>query len=77
MPERKVYHVVPNPNGGWDVRREGSNRASAHLDTKDPAVDRATDLAKSAPLGQVIIHKGDGTIQTEHTYGEDPRRHKG
>lgn len=24
------HHVVPNPNGGWDVKRGGSSRASSH-----------------------------------------------
>ena len=37
------------------------------------AVSHAKHLAKEHELGQVIVHKGDGTIETEFTYGEDPR----
>ena len=34
-------------------------------------------LAKKGPLGQIKIHKQDGKIQTEHTYGGDPHPPKG
>ena len=69
---RKIYHVVPNSNGGWDIKKEGGQKSSGHFDRKDDAVGRGKELAKSGPLGQVKIHKQDGTIQTEHTYGDDP-----
>ena len=41
--------------------------------TKDEAIQEAKAMAKAAPLGQLIIHKQDHTIETEYTYGEDPR----
>lgn len=31
---RDTHHVVHNPNGGWDIKRGGGQRASAHADTK-------------------------------------------
>lgn len=31
---RKEHHVVPNPDGGWDVKRENAKRSSGHYDTK-------------------------------------------
>ena len=70
--KRNVYHVTPDGDG-WKVKKEGAARASASTDNKKPAIDRA----KKAPLGQVIIHKQDGSIQTEYTYGEDPRETPG
>lgn len=77
MPKRKVYHVVPNPDGGWDVKKEGAKRASAHRDRKTDAVDRGKELAKSGGHGQIKIHKQDGEFQTEHTYGSDSYPPKG
>ena len=50
---------------------------SSSYDTKAEAKARAKELAKKQVLGQVIIHKEDGTIQTEHTYGKDPYPPKG
>lgn len=77
MAKRVVYHVVPTSGGDWKVEKKGAERASAVSPDKQPAIQRATELAKKAPLGQVVIHKGDGTIQKEYTYGKDPRKTKG
>jgi len=72
MPKRKTYHVIPRTDGGWNVKEENASRASSSHATKAEAIARAKELAKKQALGQVIIHKQDGTIQTEHTYGKDP-----
>lgn len=34
---RNTHHVVHNPNGGWDVKRGGTKKASAHANTKAEA----------------------------------------
>lgn len=73
---RQVYHVVP-AQGGWEVKKQGNKRPSAKAARKVDAVQKGKELAKKAALGQIIIHKKDGTIQTEHTYGADPRRSRG
>lgn len=77
MAARKKYHVASNPDGGWDVKKEGGKKSSGHFDTKDEAVARGKTLAKAGDNGQIIIHKKDGQIQTEHTYGNDPYPPKG
>ena len=76
MANRTVFHVVPNANS-WEVKHEGSDATEFLVDNKDTAVGHAKDLAKAAPLGQVIVHGRDGTIQEEFTYGADPRSSKG
>jgi hypothetical protein len=35
------------------------------------------ELAKSFPKAQGVIHKQNGKIQTEYTYGSDPYPPKG
>jgi hypothetical protein len=77
MPERKVYHVTPGAGDHWQVKGEGNRRATSLHPTKEEAVSRARELAKGRSLGQVIVHKNDGTIQTEYTYGDDPHPPKG
>lgn len=77
MSNRKTYHVTPKPGGGLNVKQEKAERASSSHATKADAVERAKELAKNQTLGQVVIHKQDGTIQTEHTYGKDPYPPKG
>lgn len=77
MAKRNVYHVTKNNDGGWDLRKEGGQRSSGNFDTKNQAVDRGRELAKSSGLGQLKIHKQNGQFQTEYTYGKDPYPPKG
>jgi len=72
MSDRTVFHVVPNANG-WEVKREGTGQTEFLVDDKDNAVNHARDLARSSEPSQVLIHTRDGKIETEHTYGNDPR----
>lgn len=72
MPDRKVIHVTPKGDQ-WSVKKEGADRALRNFDTKKEAVDHGRQAAKNASLGQLKIHGSDGKIQTEHTYGKDPR----
>lgn len=77
---RKIYDVVPDRSDGdlaWRVVLEGAQRASGIFENKDDAVDGGRDLAKNADLGQLRIHDKHGKIQTEYTYGNDPRKYKG
>lgn len=38
MSKLKEHHVVPNPDGGWDVKKAGAERASKHCETKQEAM---------------------------------------
>jgi hypothetical protein len=71
MVKRTTYHVTGS-RGDWTVRRAGADRAAGKHDTKADAVADAKSRAKAAPEGQVVIHKSNGRIQTEHTYDADP-----
>lgn len=76
MSNRKIYHVTPHGNG-WQVKGEGAKRAAGVFDTKVEAVKVGVDLAQKPPLGELRIHRQDGTIQDERTYGKDPFPPKG
>ncbi len=80
MATRKVYHVTEGRHGNWKGSLVGASRASVAGPTKAEVVAKTIELAKNAPLGQVVIHKGQShgnLIQTEHTYGKDPERSPG
>lgn len=77
MARRKIWHVVPNPDGDWAVKREGAQRASGLYPNKAEATERAKELAKANEPSQIKIHREDGTFQTEHTYGGDPEKYPG
>ena len=72
--ERVVYHVVPNASAErWVVSQENAE-LRREFDTKEEAVDFAKERARKEALGQVKVHKKDGNMEYESTYGEDPRR---
>ncbi len=64
-------HVVPNPNGGWDVKRANAKRASGHFDTKREAVDVGRVISRNQKT-EFVIHRQDGTIQKKDSHGNDP-----
>jgi len=73
---RFVLHIVPNANG-WEVKRQGSGETEWLVDNKDNAVNHAREMAKANQPSQIVIHTRDGRIETEHTYGADPRETPG
>ncbi len=73
---RKEHHVVPNPNGGWDVKRNNSERASIHTDTKQQAVDAGRQISRNQQT-EFVIHGINGQIQSSDSHGSDPNPPKG
>ena len=67
--ERTTYHVAPHEDG-WKVAKEGAKAATSVHSTKAEALDAAREVAKRAEPSQVVVHKQDGTIQTQFGYGE-------
>lgn len=74
MVNRNSRDVVPNKDGGWDVKGPGATRSSAHTDTQAQAVDRARQIVHNAGGGEVRIHGRDGKIRDSDTIapGNDP-----
>lgn len=73
---RDTHRVMPHKDGGWQVKRDGGERASHRTDTK----------AEAEKLGRVIsqhqktelqIHGKDGGIQRSDSHGHDPESSKG
>lgn len=61
--------VVPVPEDGWNVTKPGSDRASAHLDTQQEAIDRARTIVTNVGGGEVRIHGRNGQIRDSDTVG--------
>ena len=71
MAKNNQHHVVPNPKGGWDVQRSGSQRSSGHFNTKNDAVDRGREISQNQKT-EFVIHGRDGKIQRSDSHGNDP-----
>lgn len=69
---RKEHHVVPNSErGGWDVKKNGADRASGHYPTKAMAVDAGRVMSRNQGT-ELITHLKDGKIQNPDSHGNDP-----
>ena len=64
-------HVVPNPEGGWDVRAPGASRASSHHDTQADAIDRGREIVGNAGGGE-LLHHGEELLDDQR--GEPHRQ---
>ncbi|MBN1398990.1 MAG: DUF2188 domain-containing protein [Bacteroidetes bacterium] len=67
IPNRVTYHVVPD-HGGWDVKKEKAKKASSSHPKKGEALRAASDIAKSHPKSQVVVHDSSGVIKSDRTY---------
>jgi uncharacterized protein YdaT len=73
---KKLTHVVPNSDGGWDIKQSGGQRSSGHFDTKQNAVDRAREISQNQET-ELVIHNMDGKISGKDSHGNDPFPPKG
>ena len=70
--ERAVYHVTPDASAErWIVALENSNFRQ-EFETKKAAEKFAKEAAQNNGLAQVKVHRKDGNMDYESTYGEDP-----
>lgn len=71
--------ISPNPNGGWDVKKPGASRASAHADTQAAGQARARQILENLGGGEMVTKGRDGKIRAKDTIapGNDPHPPKG
>lgn len=65
------HHVVPNSDGGWDVKRGGADQALKHFDNKKDAVGWGREVSCNQKT-EFRIHNLDGKISQSDSHGNDP-----
>jgi len=68
---KKNIHVTPHKDGGWQVIKGGSGRATKKTDTQKAAEKIAIQIAKNQKT-DTKIHGKDGKIRAGNSYGNDP-----
>jgi hypothetical protein len=66
---RADVRVLPDA-GNWKVTLNGVRQAA--YPNKPPAIDHGVRVAKANQPSSLRIHRADGTIEDERTYGDDP-----
>ncbi|WP_127473895.1 DUF2188 domain-containing protein [Microbacterium sulfonylureivorans] len=72
-------YVVPNKErGGWDVVKEGHERASAHFDTQAEAIARAREIVENSGdgRGEVRIQGANGQFRDSDSGSKNETRAK-
>jgi len=68
---KENIHVTPHKEGGWQVIKGGSKRATKITNTQKEAIKIATQIAKNEKT-DTKIHGRDGKIRAGNSYGNDP-----
>ncbi len=73
---RKVFHSILTKKDGWIVQAD-KRMLSMHGTQKESeraAIEAGRKEQERGGLGQAVLHKSDGTIREERTYGKDPEK---
>lgn len=68
--DRNRVHVLPM-DGGWQVRREGADRAVGVYSTKAEATEAAKSTLRRSG-GELMVQARDGRIRENMTLGRGP-----
>ena len=71
----KNQHVVPDKDGGWNVKGAGNSKSTVHTDTKQEALEKTIEITKNQQ-SEVVIHGKDGKTQDKDSYGNDQESSK-
>ena len=73
---RDTHRVMPHKDGGWQVKRDGGERASHRAETKAVAENVGREISRNQQT-ELQVHRKDGTIERSDSHGNDPRSSKG
>ncbi len=76
MADDKNYWTQQRPDGKWESKREGGERASKVTENQAEAWDYSKSKAKESG-GEAFLKGRDGKIRERNTYGKDPYPPKG
>lgn len=69
-------HVMPHPDGGWQVKGENASKVTARTRTQRQAIDIARQIARNQ-ASELVIHRPNGQIRDKDSHGNDPYPPKG
>ena len=73
---KKTHHIVPDPDGGWNVKRGGATRASKHFDKKQDAINWGRQISRKQD-SEFVVHRKDGTVEHKGSHRGNPLPSRG
>ena len=79
MAGRKIFHSLLTKEDSWVVKSEGKvvSKHGSQEESEAAAIVHGNRVHKAGGLAQAVLHKPDGTIREERTYGKEPERTPG
>lgn len=71
MRDHRVFHILPNSDGGWAVRETGSSLPVIAFHSKDAALNFARNLAEINRPSRLVVYKRDKSVEREAEYQVD------
>lgn len=68
---KQNQHITPHPDGGWQVKKGGAQRATKITSTQREAIEIAREIAIIQEC-ETVIHGRNGQIREKNSYGNDP-----
>lgn len=62
---KAAMHITKHKDGGWQVKKEGAQRALRLFDTQKEAIEYAKQIEKEKGTGY-IIHKASGGVRKKN-----------
>lgn len=78
--QRYVIQLVHSDSDGrWHLQHNNSSLASfeTKAEAEKEGQSRGADLWVDGTPAQLVVHREDGSVEHEYTYGRDPMRHVG
>ena len=77
--QRQVFHAILTKKDGWVVLLDQQvlSRHANQKEAEEAAIAEGRATYEGGGLGQAVLHKSDGTIREERTYGRDPEKTPG
>ncbi|MFN3726841.1 MAG: DUF2188 domain-containing protein [Allosphingosinicella sp.] len=67
---RDTHRIMPHEDG-WQVKRDGGQRASRVADTKAEAERLGRQISRNQET-ELQVHRRDGSIHRSDSHGNDP-----
>lgn len=78
---RHEHHVVPNKDGGWDVKINNAGHRTYHTRKKSTAIKKARAISRRHKT-ELVIHDSHGQIEIKNSHDvvrrgkPGPKKHK-
>lgn len=70
---KTTQHVVPNPDGGWSVKKSGSSRATKTFKSQSDATRYGSQIARNQKT-ELVTHSRDGRIESVSSYSKGNKK---